>query len=202
MRFIAIFFLLLSTTAWAQRNPNNLPQCPEAKTLVPTDSKSKWYKGEQTASWNECWGLYDREMTRGIVINKEGMSAGTFIEEHEGEWRNGLLDGIGQVRRLADKVDRLKSQSYFYGKFKDGKPNGQARYVQNDSDLKPTYWYDGEFKDGEFEGKGTEYNYLAGELDSTWEGTWKAGKMHGRFIRIERDGRRSFGTYQDGQFMN
>ena len=202
MRLLVMVLLFVTATAWAQRNPNNLPQCPEVNLLSPTEATPKWYKGEQTVNWNKCWGLYDREVTRGVVITKDGMYPGKFTEEYEGEWRNGLLEGIGQVRRLEDKSERLKSASYFYGKFKEGKPNGQGRFVQNDSDQKTNYWYDGEFKDGEFEGKGTAHYYTTGEVDSTWIGTWRQGKMHGRFTRIEKNGSRSYGTYQDGQFMN
>ena len=83
---------------------------------------------------------------------------------HEGEFKNGLLNGMGYCE-WPDTGDK------YYGEFHNHNSEGHGTYLFGDGSK-----YVGEFKNGYSDGKGV-LKYQNGDI---YDGEWKDDKKHGR----------------------
>ncbi len=169
-------------------NPNNLPSCPKSNISKSLDVGV----GGKTEKWNNCWGILK------IELNKDAQS-----EIGEGEWRNGLLDGLGSYT--------YSSGDKYIGFYKGGRKHGHGIYIFEGGES-----YVGEMKFNNRHGIGSSIqsngNKYVGEYNhdrpngqgiytsfngDKYEGNFKNGKANGNGKFIFSNGDSYIGEFKE-----
>ena len=158
-------------------------------TLTRDDGSVKsgiWEKGtliSAEVSMDTKAGKYDGLIKNGKP-NGYGRLAYKNNTEYEGDWKNGVWDGLGQYISVKDTIT---------SEWKNGVAEGSAHMILGD------YQYDGQCKNNLPNGQGTYYS-LNPNVDYLYAGEWVNGKRQGYGDTVYPNGDAYYGEWVNDEY--
>ena len=120
-------------------------------------------------------------------IPKPIVSVANGTERHEGEWREGKMNGRGALF-MVDEEDKSHNGQLYQGYLKDGMMDGHGRMIFPDGSF-----YIGGYKEAHREGTGTLQVHGGGKYQGEWKNDCRHGQGTERFPT---------GNVYKGDFLN